>query len=222
LKKLLLLPVLAIMAFSGSAVAGLAGNGNGPQGPGNHDCRPSTHWNGQECVHNGDGGGNCGQNQGYGNGGNDNGYGNKGDCEETTTTVVYDKCKNIQGVQSEVPEGYTRNSDGYCFPVETTITVTVPTVTAPPTVCPDGLPPNAGKDGKPSHNPNDDCDHTPVTPPVTTVETTPPTTTTTPPVTTTEPVTTTTEAVTTPPTKKKVHKKAVAVKKSQPVLASTL
>ena len=59
-------------------------NGNGPgppSGDGNHGCPPSTHWDGTSCAHNGDGGGNCGQNQGTGQGGNDNGFGNRGpDC----------------------------------------------------------------------------------------------------------------------------------------------
>jgi hypothetical protein len=59
-------------------------NGNGPgppSGDGNHGCPPSTHWDGTSCAHNGDGGGNCGQNQGTGQGGNDNGFGNQGtDC----------------------------------------------------------------------------------------------------------------------------------------------
>jgi len=57
------------------------GNGTGPpSGDGNHGCAPSTHWDGTSCVPNGDGGGNCGQNQGNGQGGNDNGFGNNVTC----------------------------------------------------------------------------------------------------------------------------------------------
>jgi hypothetical protein len=57
------------------------GNGTGPpSGGGNHGCSPSTHWDGTSCVPNGDGGGNCGQNQGGGQGGNDNGFGHEPTC----------------------------------------------------------------------------------------------------------------------------------------------
>jgi hypothetical protein len=58
------------------------GNGTGPpSGDGNHGCPPSTHWDGTSCAPNGDGGGNCGQNQGTGQGGNDNGFGHEATCE---------------------------------------------------------------------------------------------------------------------------------------------
>lgn len=57
------------------------GNGTGPpSGGGNNGCSPGTHFDGTSCVPNGDGGGNCGQNQGSGQGGNDNGFGNSGAC----------------------------------------------------------------------------------------------------------------------------------------------
>ena len=69
-------------ALNANSPTSLNGNGNGPgppSGDGNHGCAPSTHWDGTSCVPNGDGGGNCGQNQGGGQGGNDNGFGNRGD-----------------------------------------------------------------------------------------------------------------------------------------------
>ncbi len=66
------------------------GNGTGPpSGDGNHGCPPSTHWDGSSCAPNGDGGGNCGQNQGNGQGGNDNGFGNEPNCEGSSSDDQY-------------------------------------------------------------------------------------------------------------------------------------
>jgi hypothetical protein len=49
-------------------------------------------------------------------------------------------------------------------------TTTTTTTTTPPTVCADGLPPDAGHDGQPG---NDACDHTTTVPPSTTTSATP-------------------------------------------------
>ena len=62
------------------------GNGNGNSNDsGHHDgggtpCGPGKHEEDGKCVPNGDGHGNCGQNQGNGNNGKDNGYGHSDDC----------------------------------------------------------------------------------------------------------------------------------------------
>src|SRR5262245_60655502 len=84
--------VLSLGVFASMASAG-NGNGNGsmPKG-GTNTCQPGYHEAGGTCVHNGDGGGNCGQNQsgdmGNGNGSNqgnggDKGYGHRPGCGDT-------------------------------------------------------------------------------------------------------------------------------------------
>jgi len=75
------------------------------------------------CAHNGDAGGNCGQNQGGGSGGNDSGFGNKGDVCNASPPPT-DVCPNIDGVQTTIPAGLIKDANGNC-------------VTPPPTdVCP--------------------------------------------------------------------------------------
>ena len=55
--------VLSLGAFASMASAG-NGNGNGGMDKGGtNTCQPGFHDAGGTCVHNGDGGGNCGQNQ---------------------------------------------------------------------------------------------------------------------------------------------------------------
>jgi hypothetical protein len=92
--------VLGVTAASlASKPPGTPGNGGKPKG-GTNTCQPGYHEVRDQdgkvvgCEHNGDAGGNCGQNQsgdiGNGNGnqgnGGDKGYGNKDGCTETTTT----------------------------------------------------------------------------------------------------------------------------------------
>ena len=82
---------LGILASVAQAADG-NGNGSKPKG-GTNVCQPSFHDEGGTCVHNGDAGGNCGQNQsgdtGDGNGtnrgnGGDKGYGNRDSCDAST------------------------------------------------------------------------------------------------------------------------------------------
>jgi len=91
--KKLLIATLATIVLSLGVFASLAvadNNGNGQTDPGGtNTCQPGDHSQGGSCVHNGDGAGNCGQNQsgdtGNGNGtnngnGGDHGYGNSTAC----------------------------------------------------------------------------------------------------------------------------------------------
>jgi len=85
--------VTGVLAGAALADKGNPPNGKGgnpPSGPGNV-CDPGYHGvpaGSGHCVHNGDGAGNCDQNQsgntgnGAGNGGNDYGNGNKQGCDE--------------------------------------------------------------------------------------------------------------------------------------------
>jgi hypothetical protein len=129
------------------AAAALAGNGNGngqkPPG-GDNPCPPSYHAEGDQCVHNGDGGGNCGQNQS--DNGGDHGYGHEECGEETPTETT---------------------------PTETTPTETTPTTPEPPVEPPTHcVPVNADKDG--GHDAyggtNDDCAPAPPVDPTSPVE----------------------------------------------------
>jgi hypothetical protein len=81
---------------TGNSDNGTNGNGNAngndsapPSGDGNNGCPSSTHWDGNSCEPNGDGGGNCGQNQGNGQGGNDNGFGHEANCEDGSSDDQY-------------------------------------------------------------------------------------------------------------------------------------
>ena len=70
------------------------GNGPGPpSGDGNQGCPPGTHFDedSDSCAPNGDGGGNCGQNQGNGQGGNDNGFGRGDDCVASSSGDQYEE-----------------------------------------------------------------------------------------------------------------------------------
>jgi LPXTG-motif cell wall-anchored protein len=155
-KMIVQVALFVVLAIAGltCAVAATAGNGNGggaqtttngngngnggkPKG-GDNSCPPSTHevrdsdGNVVSCEHNGDGGGNCGQNQSdQGNGGNggDHGYGNKDGCGTTTTTTTPETvqvCKDGK-VQTE-PAGTV--DDGSC-----NVTTTTPTTTTTPGGC---------------------------------------------------------------------------------------
>jgi hypothetical protein len=98
-KRTMMVCLLAMFAFAVPSTA-LAGNnsgnqpngsgGNPPSGPGNV-CQPGYHGEpagSNHCVHNGNGAGNCDQNQsdntgsGAGNGGNDYGNGHKPGCSD--------------------------------------------------------------------------------------------------------------------------------------------
>lgn len=79
--KHILIAIVAALVVALGATAALASNGNGQQPPGgDNPCPPSYHAEGDQCVHNGDGGGNCGQNQS--DNGGDHGYGNQEGCGE--------------------------------------------------------------------------------------------------------------------------------------------
>jgi LPXTG-motif cell wall-anchored protein len=81
------LVALALVLAGIGASAALADNGNGHSPPGgDNPCPPSYHAEGDTCVHNGDGGGNCGQNQS--DNGGDHGYGNGEGCGSSTTTTT--------------------------------------------------------------------------------------------------------------------------------------
>jgi len=86
--------VLGVCPTAAVAASGHQGGGSNDPGTGGkhgQDCAPGYHdtANGS-CEHNGDGGGNCGDNQsgndnGLGNNGNDNGFGHKGDqCDPSS------------------------------------------------------------------------------------------------------------------------------------------
>jgi hypothetical protein len=143
-KKYLLTGVLAlVVAVLGFAVSGVAvasnGNADTPQ---TNPCPPGEHavydQNGEfvSCEHNGDGGGNCGQNQ-SGNGG-DNGYGDDEDgCTVTTptdTTPTETTPTETTPGGPVCPDGgpNTSGKDGQpgndaCADQETTLTETTPT-----------------------------------------------------------------------------------------------
>jgi hypothetical protein len=146
--KLFIFTILSVMAVMVLAVSASAGNGNPPNGQGGNPpsgpgniCKPGYHGEpagSNNCVHNGDGAGNCDQNQsdntghGAGNGGNDYGDGHKGD-----------KC--------EGPKPPPECKGDKCHPQP-------PPVTPPATTEPCPYPPS-GKDGNvpPNGNTNDDC-----------------------------------------------------------------
>ena len=88
MRYLIITILTALVVALGAAVA-VASNGNGglPRG-GDNPCPPSYHAEGDACVHNGDGGGNCGQNQS--DNGGDHGYGHEGQCGEETETTPTD------------------------------------------------------------------------------------------------------------------------------------
>lgn len=134
-----------------------------------------------------------------------NAYGGKGDASwiangcaapGTTTTTTPSTTTNETTTNETTTSETTTTTDQ----TTTVVTTTTPTTTTTPSTtttrtCPDGLPPNAGKDGQAGNN---DCDHTTTTDPGTTTTTTTPGSTTTG--TTPAPPTTTTGA--TPPAAK--------------------
>jgi hypothetical protein len=124
--------VLALGAFAGLAVAG-TGNGNGHQdaGPVNV-CEPGMHAEGDTCVHNGDGAGNCGQNQ-SGKGG-DHGFGHSDACGSTPDSTTTTSDTTTTGGSDE-----SNHTGGDGTPVETTAgdaepkhETTTTTTTTPP------------------------------------------------------------------------------------------
>jgi len=136
-----------------------------------------------------------------------------------------DLCLNLEGVQSEVPEGYTRNENGRCVPTspQTDLCPNLEGVQSevpdgmvmedgkcavpPPRLCPDGKPPTSGED---AYDPNDDCKRPPAPVTETTLTTTTESAPTTTPATPTTP--STPAAPFTPPTTKPVAKKPAVEK----------
>lgn len=128
------------------------GNGGLPKG-GDNPCGPSEHGvydqNGNflRCEHNGDGGGNCGQNQSE-NGG-DKGYGHKGDCTETvpettttgTTTQTTTTTPTTTGTTTTTPTTTTTETTTQPPPTTTESTTTQTTTTEPTTTTTPVVPP---------------------------------------------------------------------------------
>jgi len=136
--------VAVLGVFSAMALAD-PGNGNGGKDKGGKNpCPPSQHgvYNASGafvgCEHNGDGGGNCGQNQSgkgdkTGNGG-DKGYGHKDDCTvEDTPTTPTDTTPTTPTTPTP-PTTPTTPTPPVTPPVTTT--PTTPSVTPPPVVQP--------------------------------------------------------------------------------------
>lgn len=133
-------------------------------------------------------------------------------CPQPETPPT-DVCPNIEGNQATVPAGMVKDANGNCVTPPPP-----PPPPSPPFVCPDGGPPNEGKDGDvpSSGNTNDDCDRS-VKPPV---KSTPPTVT--PPVVT--PPVVTPPAVTPPaasPPKAKPPVKKATSKVKPPIKKKT-
>src|SRR5579864_5109398 len=103
------------------------------------DCPPGYHDTGGTCEHNGNGGGNCGDNQsgnnnGHGNGGNDDGFGHQGNCEGTPTTTSTPTSTTTTNPNTTTSSSTTSTNTPRTptTPVlSTTPTTTPPTTTSP-------------------------------------------------------------------------------------------
>lgn len=168
------LAAIALVVAGVAASVSLAGNGpdgSGPPGQGEcahgnsqKPCKPDPQpEHGKDCEEHGK-----------------NGGVNEDHCTPTETTPD-DVCKNIDGVQTEVPDGYYQDGKK-CYPIPpttpTNTTPTTPTQTTPTTPeqprCPPGQGPYAGKDGQegndeccPDSDNNQQCDVTTTTVPTT-------------------------------------------------------
>ena len=145
-----------------------------------------------------------------------------------------DLCPNLERVQSEVPEGYTRNENGRCVPTspQTDLCPNLEGVQSevpggmvledgkcavpPPRLCPDGKPPTSGED---AYDPNDDCKRPPAPVTETTLTTTTESAPTTTPATPTTP--STPAAPFTPPATKPVAKKPAVEKPAAKAASAT-